>query len=264
MKKILGRWLFLSLTAFGTLTTQAAPPTTGLVSWWRGDGNASDSWDSNNGSLLNGGSYSAGAIGTGFSFDGVDDHVRVADSPNLRLTTAFTLAAWVNPASRGTYDEILSKWGAVLPVDHNGYTFAIHPDGRSYVAASPDGNTGVSVLTTTAIPVNTWTHLTGTYDGSKLRIYINGVLNNETIYNGGVFPTLDDLSIGGVVGGAAVGGGISFFHGKIDEVMIYNRALNGSEVLTLVPEPSVLTIFAIGAVGLLANSIKSRRGPKQD
>ena len=202
-----------------------------------------------------------GALGTGFLFDGDNDHVRITDNSSLRLTTGFTLAAWVNPASHGSFDEILSKWGAVFPVNHNGYTFAIHPDGRSYVAVSADGSdAGANVFTTSTIPINTWTHLAGTYDGSKLRIYINGLLNNETTYSGGVFPTLDDLSIGGVVGGAGVGGGISFFHGRIDEVMIYNRALSGGEMLTLVPEPSALTILAIGFSGLLAKSRKGRRG----
>ncbi|HEX5219690.1 MAG TPA: LamG domain-containing protein [Verrucomicrobiae bacterium] len=248
--------LFASIPAFGQY---AAPPLTGLVSWWRGEGNANDSASSNTGSALNGAGYSGGAVGSGFLFDGVDDHIRIPDSPGLRLTTGFTLAAWVNPSSRGSYDEILSKWGAVFPVNHNGYTFSIHPDGRSYVAVSADGSdAGANVFTTSTIPLNTWTHLAGSYDGSTLRIYINGILNNETPYSGGVFPTLDDLSIGGVVGGTDVGGGISFFDGRIDEVMIYNRALSGSEVLTLVPEPSALAILALGLAGMVAKS-KGRR-----
>ena len=241
-----------------------APPVNGLVSWWRGEGNANDSADSNNGSLLNGGGYSTGAIGTGFSFDGVNDHVRIADSANLHLTSAFTLAAWVNPASHGSYDEILSKWGAVFPVTHNGYTFSIHPDGRSYVAVSSNGtDAGANVFTTTTIPLNAWTHLAGTYDGSKLRIYINGVLNNEMLYSGGVFPTLDNLSIGGVIGGAGVGDGISFFDGKIDEVMIYNRALNGSELVTLatIPEPSSMSLLVAGLACICAK-VRSSRGTK--
>ena len=102
---ILAAALFCSIPVFAQ---SPAPPVTGLVSWWRGEGNANDSADSNNGSALNGAGYSPGAFGTGFFFDGVNDHVRIADSPNLRLTTAFTLAAWVNPASSGSYDEILS------------------------------------------------------------------------------------------------------------------------------------------------------------
>jgi hypothetical protein len=73
----------------------------GLVSWWSGDTDASDIQDGNDGVLKNGALAGAsGKVGGAFSFDGVDDHVRVAASANLDVGAGygFTIDAWINPA----------------------------------------------------------------------------------------------------------------------------------------------------------------------
>src|SRR5206468_4947485 len=53
-----------------------APPA-GLVSWWKGEGNAGDSVGANDGALLNGAAFGTGEVGQAFSFDGMSQHVRV-------------------------------------------------------------------------------------------------------------------------------------------------------------------------------------------
>ena len=72
-----------------------APPS-GLVSWWPGDGSANDLVDGNDGTLENGATFGTGKVGDGFSLDGVDDRVEIADAANLDITGPLTLDAWVD------------------------------------------------------------------------------------------------------------------------------------------------------------------------
>ena len=67
----------------------------GIVGWWSGEGNGSDrTLSHNDGVLMNDVAFAPGAVGQGFSFDGVNDRVDIPDAPQLRLQR-FTLSAWV-------------------------------------------------------------------------------------------------------------------------------------------------------------------------
>ena len=70
---------------------------------------------------------------------------------------------------------------------------------------------------TAALPVNTWTHLAVTYDGSTLRFYVNGVQTGILAQTGTMATSTNPLQIGG---DSLFG---QYFAGIIDEVRIYNR-----------------------------------------
>jgi hypothetical protein len=72
---------------------------------------------------------------------------------------------------------------------------------------------------------NEWYHFGGTYDGSKVRIYLNGVLDAEYDVTGNIVPKSGPLSIG-----HQDAGGAEYFNGIIDEVKVYNRTLSAEEV----------------------------------
>jgi hypothetical protein len=61
-----------SITPTPSATLPCATPNPGLVSWWSGEGNASDLWTSNHGTLLNGTGFTSGMVGQAFHFDGID------------------------------------------------------------------------------------------------------------------------------------------------------------------------------------------------
>lgn len=234
---------------------QYAPPPSGLVSWWRGDGNANDSADGNNGVPLNGAGYTTGVFGSAFWFDGINDHVRIADSSNLRITSAITLSAWVNISSYTSYNQIMSKWDAIQGPEQRSYAFAIRADGVvSFGLTSSGLEPRTEIVSNSQVPLNTWTHVAATYDGSLIKIYVNGSQEGQVSKTGGIFAGSDDLCIGGVVGGVSVGNGISFFHGGIDEALIYNRALSTGEIaaLAVVPEPSSASIMLLASLGMIA------------
>ncbi|MBM2848769.1 MAG: hypothetical protein HW418_1711, partial [Anaerolineales bacterium] len=57
------------------------------MSWWPGNGDATDIVGGNHGTPLNGATFAPGLVGTAFSLDGVDDFVEVPDSPGFTLSS---------------------------------------------------------------------------------------------------------------------------------------------------------------------------------
>src|SRR3954471_10847373 len=123
-------------TADGQNCTPVRPD---LVSWWTADGHALDSRSRNNGTLMNGATFAAGQNGQGFSFDGVDDFVRVPDNDNLSPAVAqtqgaegeITVSAWVNvPALFVSGQQtIIAKGGDGGPPAEYEYDLQVGPNG---------------------------------------------------------------------------------------------------------------------------------------
>jgi len=92
------------------------------------------------------------------------------------------------------------------------------PVGYSHIGSD------VPVTGTAAVPLNTWTHLALTFDGAMLRLYVNATLVSTAVANGAMVTSTGALRIGG----NSVWG--EYFKGMIDEVRIYDRPLNASEI----------------------------------
>ncbi len=215
---------------FIIMSSVPVPPN--IVSWWPAGGNANDANGINHGTVEYSAAYGAGKVGQGFSLNGSQARVRVTDHASLHFTNALTIEAWVYPANTSTYQDIVSKWDAVAGYNQKSYDAALDAGGRFSLLVSPNGtDTGSTyVLTTNAAPTNAWTHVAGTYDGSTLRVYFNGVLEAEGAYAGGIFPGTNALGIGGSIGGSTDSTIVSPFAGLIDEPSLYNRALSASEI----------------------------------
>jgi len=213
-------------------SAQCDPPPSGLVSWWRAEGSGADSVGTNHGTLFNAVAFTPGEVNQSFDLDGISAHIRVPDSPSLRLTNAITIEGWIYPtAVGGAYHDIFSKWDIVAFQDQRCYGTGIVPDGTFAFTLCPYGTTTTIVIySPTVVPANQWTHFVDTYDGSSVKIYLNGVLQTEAVYNLGIFPGNSAVGIGASVGQGAPGQFISPFKGKIDEISIYNRALTPDEV----------------------------------
>ena len=208
---------------FIELVDDSAPAPDGLVSWWQAEGNANDAVDSNHGTLVNGTSFDGGQVGQAFQFDGSDDFVEMGAPVNLRMTTAFTLDAWIHPTGTGSGG---SEGGIILNKEGE-YEIARFSDGtiRWAIANTSPGwdwiNTGYLAL------LNQWTHIALTYDNGIIRSYVNGDLVhtfNGSGVIGDAHPGLDNFRIGGRQVAS------QFFAGLIDEVDVFDRALTDSEV----------------------------------
>ena len=76
------------------------PAPANMISWWKGENDATDTQDGNHGTLLNGATFAAGKVGQAFSFDGVNDYVSVPDDSSLSFGDGlsdgqFSVSAWI-------------------------------------------------------------------------------------------------------------------------------------------------------------------------
>ena len=161
----------------------------------------------------------SGRFGSALSFDGVNDWVTVPDANSLDLTTGMTLEAWVRPSVSGGWRTVVFKERP------GGLVYSLY---SSTDTGRPSGevltSTGVETRGPAALPTSTWSHLATTFDGSVLRLYVNGTLASSTTSAGSIATSTGVLRIGG----NSVWG--EWFAGLIDEVRVYNRALSAAEV----------------------------------
>jgi hypothetical protein len=141
-------------------------------------------------------------------FDGVGSYVKVNDSPSLRIPLNLTLEAWIKPYGVTGHQHIAGK---------NRYELALQPSGDGFVVVfhfKIDGD-WKSVLSG-QYPLNAWYHVAGAYDGSNMRLWVNGQRVASREISGEIDQTDNPLRIGSA---NAVD---DFFNGLIDEVRVSN------------------------------------------
>ena len=153
--------------------------------------------------------------------NGTNSLITVPDSASLRLTSAMTLEAWVKPS------VVSAAWTDVIyKGDDNYYLESATPSSSRPAIGALYGSTHVETFGTAALTVNVWAHLAATYDGTTIRLYVNGTQVATTARTGNITTSTNPLQIGG---DSLYG---QFFAGAVDDVRIYNRALTGVEVQT--------------------------------
>lgn len=229
------------------------PAPSGLISWWRGEGNALDSAGTNHGTASNGVVYVEGKVGQGFGFDGINDFVWVPDAANLR-PTSITLEAWAR--FNGTQGPVLGRsWGAGI---HNSYV--IWQLTGNINGTIGDTNQAADILTVPFAPVSgRWCHVAFTFDdvSNQQALYLDGAL----VASGQSFRSIGYDNHPVVIGGDIDNGTVSFLlNGGVDEAAIYNRALTASEIAGIynagvagkqfssaIPRPQMLSPELVGA-----------------
>ncbi|MBN2359838.1 MAG: LamG domain-containing protein [Deltaproteobacteria bacterium] len=154
------------------------------------------------------------------SFDGDDDYFEVGDDPAFDGLGALTVEAWVNtPVAIGanTRMRIISHHSAST---YDGYALAIYYGGASFFVGH--GGTYLSAeapFATYPFVPNVWHHVAGTYDGSTVRVFVDGVLQDEASCNNG--PS--DFT-GPLTAGTGAADRSYFYAGLLDEVRISRTA----------------------------------------
>jgi glucose/arabinose dehydrogenase len=217
--------LATSATVTVTVSNTTSPPPTGLVAAYSFDAGsgtvlADQSGNGNNGTI-NGATWAAGHDGQALSFNGTSNVVVVNDSASLDLTTGMTFEAWVRPS------QTLSNWKAILQKQTDSYFLNANTAGNHVGSGGTfNGNCCGVVEGTSGLPVNQWSHLASTYDGTTLRIYLNGTQVGSIAQTGSLEVNANPLRIGGDTYPN------EFFPGLIDNLRIYNRALSAAEIQT--------------------------------
>lgn len=156
------------------------------------------------------------------SFDG-SAFLTAPSSPPLDLTTnRVTLESWVMRQTGG------SDWQVVLNKGTSGspYGISIHKDGRVQFELAPNTSTSGVETDPGVISDNVWTHVAATYDGSQMRLYVNG-FSVKSIPRTSDIPVTNDPF---VVGGGNSTGSYETYAGLIDEIRIWNLARTPSEI----------------------------------
>jgi hypothetical protein len=201
----------------------ASVSSTGLVAHYRFDGNANDSSGHNlHGTAYGGPSYVPGILGLAISLDGINDYVDCGNSPLFDITGKITVAAWVNITTvPGDHRAIITKGDSAWRIS----TLQSQRKFHFGVAGPPDYPAADGAR---EVPVGQWHHVAGTYDGATIRLYVDGVLDGTRAYSSGIGANTQLVFIG--ENAEEMG---RTWHGLIDEVRVYNRALSADEIQSL-------------------------------
>lgn len=166
-----------------------------------------------------------GRVGGAGRFDGVGMHARVPFDPAFNTTTAFTLAAWT------WLDNVVDQKGFVNkphdgdPIANAWQLFVIDDYVQSTIFSESLGNTGAQAMITPLV----WTHVAGTWDGTVLRLFVDGVERDARTVSDPLFDS-NDVWLGCDVD---FGQPEDFHAGLLDDVRIYDRALSTAEIAAL-------------------------------
>jgi hypothetical protein len=173
-----------------------------------------------------------GKVGGALAFGGssASQYARVADYPKPAST--ISLSVWVWAESRPTWASIVKNWGGS---QGGQFHFGLDSDTgqlSDYVTMSGGGTS--SARGPAPFPLGSWEHVAFVCDGILLRIYHNGAEIASAAYDGTlVTPPMASLGIGAKLDdtGEAAGSPAGYWHGKMDDLGIWGRALTGGEVL---------------------------------
>jgi hypothetical protein len=218
----------------------------GIVSHWSFDNSANPGQDEvgGNDGTVYGATWTADGVKNGaLSFDGEDDYVDCGNDSSLDFSTEnFSISLWVKPRSTyvggsgsGTNVSAILDKGTGFALDGYGIWFSGRlPNNVRKIAFVTDGdgdNEGWSALYTyNVLELNRWYHIVAVRKDDVKYIYING---NQEPRIQEYSLEISDPSRPLIIGKHERGGSGGWFNGMVDEMTIYNRALNDQEILEL-------------------------------
>ena len=202
------------------------PVPSGLVDWWKAEGNAYDSIGTNNGTLGSGAGFTNGEVGQAFYFNGTSSsYVSIPDSPSLdSVTNSITIELWL----KANQTNVDSNWESV--VSKGGAAWEIQTAGGAKTAGFYMGGPNPSYVTGSQnVADGQWHHVAATYDGTNICLYVDGTLDVSTPATGSIVQNSYPMGIGYNAKGCC-GSPAYFYNGRVDEVSLYHRALTASEI----------------------------------
>ena len=210
-------------------------PQIGLALWLPFSGNTYDSSGNANNGTVNGALLTSDRFNTANSayvYNGISNSISVPNSSSLN-PNYISVSVWVKPTVyTNSWQYIIDKSLDVSNTfDSRGWSIRMTNTGIMELELRANGIMS-SVFSTTTIPLNTWTHIVFTFNGSQLKLYFN----NTNVFNqnitGFVTPNTSDLSIGYMPHVNMPPWGY-FWNGQIDDIGVWNRPLTACEIKNL-------------------------------
>ena len=204
------------LVLFSISNVEIVKSMTGLVSWWRFEGDAKDSVGSNDGTIYGAIFTSSGKYGGAYQFKNTTADY-ITTPLNINDSKSWSYIFWINTYDMtgvkqvidgGNHNPRIFFYQGIFNIDYKNY---------SGVYKGP-----IDYTPTT----NVWHHFAITWNESTLILYEDGINVNSSIINDGMLYSVATVRLGSIFGGAS-------FNGTLDEVMIFNKSLSASEVADL-------------------------------
>ncbi len=234
MKRIPALFIAFAVTASlcGTLFAQTTQQK--LVAYWSFDSASGRTFYDVTGHGYNaswtgsGVGQAPGVVGQALSCSGTSYELTVANSQDSFALNNVTIEAWYNTDSM--MDAFILDYQYVAEGVYNGYGLDVHSNGTAELGISNSSKNGwISAISTTAMAKGKWYHLAATYDGAAARVFVNGTMESQTAYSGGIgYPVGENARIACQT---LMGGVIRLFDkGRIDELKLYNYALSADSI----------------------------------
>jgi len=206
----------------------------GCVGWWPlndGGGDiANDILDINNGTIVNSSTYNMTERGLSLYQTGSNSQkVDITSGTRMNFVRDCTVSAWVSTTSLGNYRKI-----AVLgDFSIGGFYLSIGPSASPVYMGirTPIGYATAKSAAGDFLTTNTFTHLVGTYDGTNIRLYRDGIEDASNTHSGNMYDNSKPVTLG------AYYNSNESWPGYLQNIRMWNRSLSSSEVLELYTNP---------------------------
>ncbi|GAA4346825.1 hypothetical protein GCM10023185_01430 [Hymenobacter saemangeumensis] len=172
-------------------------------------------------------SFVVGSPNNALRFDGIDDNVSIPHNAAFNLTTALTIESWIRPVGTGqaTQNVVCKSSNS----QNTGYIFPRTDDTWNSLRIWLNRSGNWSQYTVPyAANIGTWHHVAATYDGTTVRMYIDGVQMTPTasgaVINGPITTNTNPQTLGTQPGFA------ENYRGDLDEVRVYNAVLSQAQI----------------------------------
>ncbi len=200
--------------------------------------------------------FVTGINGTGIALNGVDNYVQVEHATQLEISEQVTVSLWYKHQQQAA-DKFYSllEQSADEFEGHSRYGIWLKGNNQLWACIEPDQCTGGATLCQRCISQNstlteeTWYHIVSVYKGQTLQLYLNGALFAEK-----TFATASGISVRKYplrIGTDLFDPSPVYLRGTLDEIKIYDVALNANEIQQLYDEFSVNSITATKYIDLL-------------
>ncbi len=206
-------------------TISPAGSSGGLIAYYPFNGSANDESGNGRHGVNHGVTLTTdrfGNPGKAYQFNGTSSFIDIPGTNNLHLNSGgFTLAAWVNFTEQNSIHAIVGKH---ISGYGNGYYLMVRPASKIEFFVSSEYGLQTSELYNDGA----WHFIVGTYDGTEMKLYVDGELKSSQTK---ALSNLNDSTI--MIGRHHAGVASDYFNGKIDDIRIYDKAINYSEILQM-------------------------------
>jgi hypothetical protein len=206
-------------------SSQSEPSITPVGHWRFDEGSGTSTKDAsgtgNNGILMNGATWRTGKSGSAIFLDGVDDFVKVS-STNFSPSQG-TLTLWVNPISQTAKPRYIFGHTSIPAYSNRIQLYTDDTQGHLDAGLGSNHANGLNIQ---QLQLNSWHHVALTWSSGTYAVYVNGSQRTTGTYSG-----LTSLGTYAHIGGSGLDSKPEAWSGLIDDVKIWNRALDSTEIM---------------------------------